>query len=181
MIEYIIVGWRFYEFTGLVLFETAGASGGHSFLFYGFTELVFFGTSGPFGDPLSGLPERGEESNRVVANCASFVSGWGRKAQSLRCSSFPHQTHSVGLWRGPLEAALWKPALIRGNGGETYVPFYEFAQVQLTRFRPVRWRAVGVCLLFAIDKSIASTASTGLMRTAVPWKIVGSTVNWAPQ
>ena len=45
---------------------------------------------------------------------------------------------------------------------------YVFALVQLTRFRPVRWRAVGVCLLFAIAKAIASTASTGLMLTAVP-------------
>ena len=33
---------------------------------------------------------------------------------------------------------------IRGFGGETCVPYYEFAVMQLTRFRPVRRRAGGV-------------------------------------
>ena len=36
----------------------------------------------------------------------------GAKAQSFRCSSSPHQTHFVGLWRGP----YWRPPLDpRGN------------------------------------------------------------------
>ena len=61
------------------------------------------------------------------------------KAQSLRCSSSPHQTHFVGLWRGPCpKAALWNLAFIRGFGGETCGLFYVCARVQLTRFRPVR-------------------------------------------
>ena len=42
------------------------------------------------------------------------------------------------------EAALWNLAFIRGIGGETCVPFYEFALVHFTRFRLVRWRAGGV-------------------------------------
>ena len=74
----------------------------------------------------------------VVANSISFVLPLGAKAQSFRCSSSPHQTHFVGLWRGPCpKAALWNLAFIRGFGGETCLVFYEFALVQLTRFRPV--------------------------------------------
>ena len=42
------------------------------------------------------------------------------------------------------KAALWNLAFIRGFGGETCVVYYEFAQMQLTRFRPVRRRAGGV-------------------------------------
>ena len=35
-------------------------------------------------------------------------------------SSSPHQTHFVGLWRGPCpKAALWNLAFLRGLGGET--------------------------------------------------------------
>ena len=73
------------------------------------------------------------------------------------------ERHAKGLQSRPLETCF-DTGERRGDVRRSY----EFARVQLTRFRPVRWRAVGVCLLFAIDKSIASTASTGLMRTAVP-------------
>ena len=70
---------------------------------------------------------------------------------------------------------------IRGFGEETCGLFYVCAGVQLTRFRPVRWRAVGFCLLFAIAKAIASTASTGLMLTAVPRSRYCLQVSNAPQ
>ncbi len=40
---------------------------------------------------------------------------WGAKAQSLRCSSFPHQTHFVGLWRGPHFAAPLNPLGVNGD------------------------------------------------------------------
>ena len=43
----------------------------------------------------------------VVASSTSFVLPFGAKAQSFRCSSSPHQTHFVGLWRGP----YWRPPL----------------------------------------------------------------------
>ena len=105
-------------------------SGGEGYEFYVFTKLVLFGTSGPFGDPLTGLPERGERATK-------------------------------GLQSRPLETCF-DTGERRGDVRRSY----EFALVQLTRFRPVRWRAVGVCLLFAIAKAIASTASTGLSCTA---------------
>ena len=37
----------------------------------------------------------------VVASSVSLVLAFGPKAQSLRYSSFPHQTRFAGLWRGP--------------------------------------------------------------------------------
>ena len=43
------------------------------------------------------------------------------------------ERHAKGLQSRPLETAF-----IRGFGGETCVLFYVFAQVQFTRFRPVR-------------------------------------------
>ena len=46
--------------------------------------------------------ERARGLRRVVASSVSFVLAFGPKAQSLRCSSFPHQTRFAGLWRGPL-------------------------------------------------------------------------------
>ena len=55
---------RFYVFTESVRHPAAGASGGWTFGFYVFTKLVLFGTAGPFGDPLSGLPERGERATK---------------------------------------------------------------------------------------------------------------------
>ena len=48
------------------------------------------------------------------------------------------------------KAALWNLAFIRGFGGETCGLFYEFARVQLTRFRPAR----GVCKHTASTDSI---------------------------
>ena len=46
----------------------------------------------------------GRKACLVVASSTSFVLPLGAKAQSFRCSSSPHQTHFVGLWRGPLFA-----------------------------------------------------------------------------
>ena len=43
---------------------------------------------------------------------------FGAKAQSFRCSSSPHQTHFVGLWRGPLFALLPRTRLYRTHCGE---------------------------------------------------------------
>ena len=43
----------------------------------------------------------GRKACLVVASSTSFVLPLVAKAQSLRCSSSPHQTHFVGLWRGP--------------------------------------------------------------------------------
>ena len=38
--------------------------GAKLFAFYVFTDLILYCTSGPFGDPLSGLPERGERATK---------------------------------------------------------------------------------------------------------------------
>ena len=95
----------------------------------------------------------GRKTRLVVASSTSFVLPLGAKAQSFHCSSSPHQTHFVGLWRGPCpKAALWNLAFIRGLGGETcgrptnfpQGDFLRARRVQLTRFRPVRRRAGGV-------------------------------------
>ena len=123
---------RFYIFTHLVLFGTAGASGGSIFLFYGFTNLIFLNTSGPSGGTIFLLVKKD--------------SG---------------ERHAKGLQSRPLETCF-----DTGDRRGDVRTSYEFALVHLTRFRPVRWRAVGVCLLFAIAKAIASTASTGLNCTA---------------
>ena len=64
---------------------------------------------------------------------------FGAKAQSFRCSSSPHQTHFVGLWRGP----YWRPPLDpRGNvlGHSDVLCAYVFATVHLTRLSRA-WRA----------------------------------------
>ena len=86
----------------------------------------------------------GRKTRLVVASSTSFVLPLGAKAQSLRCSSSPHRTHFVGLRRGPCpKAALWNLAFYTGvRRGDVRRP-YEFARVQLTRFRPVRgvWQA----------------------------------------
>ena len=79
-------------------------------------------------------------------------------------------------------AALWKPANT-GEGRGDVRTSYEFALVQLTRFRPVR----------GVRKRTVSTDSCVLRPDgdaqhrrkkcpwgALLWKIVGSTVNWAP-
>ena len=61
----VVWGWIFGVFAGLpscVL--SLRPFGDHFFLYYVFTELVLFATSGPFGDPLSGLPERGERATK---------------------------------------------------------------------------------------------------------------------
>ena len=81
----------------------------------------------------------GRKTRLVVASSTSFVLPLGAKAQSFRCSSSPHQTHFVGLWRGPCpKAALWNLAFYTGVWrGDVRAP-YEFAVMQLTRFRPVR-------------------------------------------
>ena len=50
------------------------------------------------------------------------------------------ERHAKGLQSRPLESGFF----IRGLGGETYLVYYEFALVQLTRFRPARRRAGGV-------------------------------------
>ena len=44
----------------------------------------------------------GRKACLVVASSTSFVLPLVAKAQSLRCSSFPHRTHFVGLRRGPI-------------------------------------------------------------------------------
>ena len=69
-----------------------------------------------------------------------------------------------GLQSRPLESGFF----IRGFGGETCGLFYVCARVQLTRFRPVRgvWQA---------------HCFHGLDCTAVPSKIVSSTVPLAAQ
>ena len=41
------------------------------------------------------------------------------------------------------KAALWKPLLYGGRRGDVLAS-YEFAEMQFTRFRLVRWRADGV-------------------------------------
>ena len=43
---------------------------------------------------------------RIALPQASHLSfcPFGAKAQSLHCSSFSHQTHFVGLWRGPQDS-----------------------------------------------------------------------------
>ena len=95
---------------------------------------------------LSLFEERyGRKTRLVVASSTSFVLPLGAKAQSFHCSSSPHQTHFVGLWRGPCpKAALWNLAFYTGGWrGDVRRP-YEFAQMQLTRFRPARRRAGGV-------------------------------------
>ena len=74
------------------------------------------------------------------------------------------ERHAKGLRSRPLESGFF----IRGLGGETCLPDYVFARVQLTRFRPVR----GVL-------RTASTDSCLLHR--LRQKIVGITVTMAPQ
>ena len=65
------------------------------------------------------------------------------------------------------KAALWIPAFYTGVRRGDVPTLYVFARVQFTRFRPVRgvWQA---------------HCFHGLMRTAVPSKIVSSTVPLAP-
>ena len=60
----------------------------------------------------------GRKARLVVASSTSFVLPFGAKAQSFRCSSSPHQTHFVGLWRGPLFALLPRTLLYCSNCGE---------------------------------------------------------------
>ena len=89
---------------------------------------------------LSLFEERyGRKTRLVVASSTSFVLPLGAKAQSFHCSSSPHQTHFVGLWRGPCpKAALWNLAFYTGVRRGDVRASYEFARVQLTRFRPAR-------------------------------------------
>ena len=143
---------RFYVFTELVRQPAAGASGGWTFGFYVFTKLVLFVTAGPFGDKLFRF---NVFTDLVLLNTAGPVGD--------PLSGLPERGERAtkGLQSRPLETCF-----DTGERRGDVLTLYVFALVQLTRFRPVRWRAVGVCLLFAIDKSIASTASTGLNCTA---------------
>ena len=77
------------------------------------------------------------QARRVVANSISFVLPLVAKAQSFRCSSFPHQTHFVGLWRVP----CWRPPLDpRGNvlGHSDVLCANHLATVRLTRLSRLR-------------------------------------------
>ena len=142
----------FYGFTGHFL--SLRPFGGTIFSFYVFTGLVYHPTSGPFGDHIF--------SFCVFTDLLCLpTSGASGGSIFLLVKKDRGERHAKGLQSRPLETCF-----DTGERRGDVLTSYEFAQVQLTRFRPVRWRAVGVCLLFAIAKAIASTASTGLNCTA---------------
>ena len=130
------------------------AVGSFIFLFYVFIYLILFCTAGPFGDNIFVF--------YVFTKLVLFgTAGPSGGTIFLLVKKDSGERHAKGLQSRPLETCF-----DTGEGRGDVRRSYEFAQVQLTRFRPVRWRAVGVCLLFAIAKAIASTASTGLNCTA---------------
>ena len=97
---------------------------------------------------LSLFEERyGRKTRLVVASSTSFVLPLGAKAQSFHCSSSPHQTHFVGLWRGPCpKAALWNLAFYTGVWRGDVRRSYEFAEMQLTRLSRLRRCRLSPCL-----------------------------------
>ena len=80
-------------------------SGGVVFLFCVFMGIVF--SIGPRGRHLFVARRKIGEKRRASSSqtLTSFVLPLVAKAESFRCSSSPHQTHFVGLWRGP----YWRP------------------------------------------------------------------------
>ena len=127
-------------------------SGGDIFSFYVFTELV--------QQPAAG-PSWGNIFLSYVFTSLSAIPTTSGGHIFLDLKKDMEERQTKGLQSRPLETCF-DTGERRGDVRTSY----EFAQVQLTRFRPVRWRAVGVCLLFAIAKAITSTASTGLNCTA---------------
>ena len=121
---------RFYVFTELVRQPAAGASGGWTFGFYVFTKLVLFVTAGPFGDKLFRF---NVFTDLVLLNTA------GPFGDPLSGLPERGERATKGLQSRPLETCF-DTGERRGDVRRSY----EFAQVQLTRFRPVRWRAVGI-------------------------------------
>ena len=123
-----------------------GPSGAKLFAFFVFTSLIHHPTSGPFGDPLSGLPERGE---RATASSQTAHPSCPARAEKLSRSVVPNGNPLGGLLLSPPNPLRWalagtprsRPLETCFDTGERrgdVLTLYEFALVQLTRFRPVR-------------------------------------------
>ena len=115
--------FSFYVFTGLVYHPTSGPFGDHIFSFCVFTDLLCLPTSGASGGSIFLLVKK-DRGERHTASSQTAHPSFPAEAEKLSRSvapPSPTKPAGAGLWRGPLEAALWKPALIRGNGGETCV------------------------------------------------------------
>ena len=149
--------------------------------------------------------DRGERRAASSQSPLNFVSAYGKNCVRSLAPPYPTEPTPLGFGGGPVPKPPFgfRP-FIRGFGGETCGLFYVCALVQLTRFRPRRRKlhiTCGGCSPPARsfrcssspqqDRSAgpcrgplwgrASHCFHGLMLTAVPSKIVSSTVPLAAQ
>ena len=104
------LGWEFgwvsagggtYLFAAVRIWRPPGAK---LFAFYVFTRLVYHPTAGPFGDPLSGLPERGE---RATASSQTAHPSFPAEAEKLSRSVVPNGNPLGGLLLPPPNPLRW--------------------------------------------------------------------------
>ena len=132
------------RFTDLILFGTSGPFGVQVFSCYVFTDLSANPT--PFGDPFFLVL-------RFYQLLYSTNALRGRYL-SLREERYRRKTRQ----RAP--KSPFGNRFYTGEGGETCVPFYEFAGMQFTRFRLVRRRAVSFRFLRLRQKRTLPSCNT---------------------